>query len=93
MSSNLPLKRNWGEAAQTESKALIRQLDEMYTDVANQFSLLVKKNILNGSDPAATDQRNKFFSIGDVAVRTDTNNAWIMTSRTTPETVVWTQIS
>ncbi len=93
MSSNLPLKRNWGEAAQTESKALIRQLDEMYTDVANQFAPLVKKNILNGADPAANDQRNKFFSIGDIAIRTDTDTAWIMTSRTTPEAVTWTQIS
>lgn len=93
MSSNLPLKRNWGEAAQTESKVLLRQLDEMYTDVANQFGSLVKKNILNGADPAASDQRNRFFSIGDVAIRTDTDTAWIMTSRTTPNDVVWSQIT
>jgi len=93
MSSNLPLKKNWGEASKTEEKALLRQLDEMYTDIANNIGQLAKKNILNGSDPAANDQRNRFFSIGDIAIRTDTDAAWIMTSRTTPEAVTWTLIS
>jgi hypothetical protein len=93
MSSNLPLKKNWGEAAKTEEKALLRQLDEMYTDIALSIGILAKKNILSGANPAANDQRNRFFSIGDLAVRTDTNAAWIMTSRTTPEAVTWTLIT
>lgn len=92
MSSNLPLKKNWGGAYTEDNVILIRALDEMYTDVANAINNLVKKNILTGANPAANDQRNSFFSIGDIAVRTDTNAAWIMTSRTDPNNVVWTAI-
>jgi hypothetical protein len=54
--------------------------------------LLVKKNILTGADPAANDQRNSFFTIGDIAVRTDTNGVWVMTNRTTPNAVTWTPV-
>ncbi len=93
MSSNLPLKKNFGSEVSQQMPVLARQLDEMYTDIANALNLLVKKNILTGSDPAASDQRNSFFSIGDIAIRTDTDTAWIMTSRTTPNDVIWTQIT
>lgn len=93
MSSNLPLKKNFGNEVAQAMPQLARQLDEMYTDIANALNLLVKKNILNGADPAANDQRNSFFSIGDITVRTDTDTAWIMTSRTTPNAVTWTQIT
>lgn len=93
MSSNLPLKKNFGSEVSEEMPYLARQLDEMYTDIANAINNLVKKNILNGADPAANDQRNSFFSIGDIAIRTDTDAAWIMTSRTTPNAVTWTLIS
>lgn len=93
MSSNLPLKKNWGQAYDEDNAQLIRALDEMYTDIANAILPLAKKNILTGADPAANDQRNSYFAIGDLAVRTDTNAAWIMTSRTDPNNVVWTLIS
>lgn len=93
MSSNLPLYKNFGSEIRELSPTLSNQLSQMYTDIANALNNLVKKNILTGADPAATDQRNSFFSIGDVAIRTDTDMAWIMTSRTTPNDVVWTLIS
>lgn len=93
MSSNLPLKKNWGAAYTHDNAILIRALDEMYTDVANAVNNLVKKNIISGANPPANDQRNSFFSIGDITIRTDTNAAWIMTSRTTPNAVTWTLIS
>ena len=93
MSSNLPLKKNWGGAYSEDNAILIRALDEMYTDIANSVNNLVKKNIISGANPAANDQRNSFFSIGDITVRTDTNAAWIMTSRTTPNAVTWTLIT
>ena len=93
MSSNLPLKKNWGGAYTEDNAILIRALDEMYTDIANAISPLVKKNILTGANPAANDQRNSYFTIGDIAVRTDTNAAWVMTSRTSPNVVVWTLIT
>lgn len=93
MSSNLPLKKNFGADVSRELPQLARQLDEMYTDVANAINNLVKKDVISGADPAANDQRNSFFSIGDVTVRTDTDAAWIMTSRTTPNAVTWTLIT
>lgn len=93
MSSTLPLKKNFGNEVVNQMPQLARQLDEMYTDIANAMTFLVKKNILTNSNPAANDQRNSFFSIGDISIRTDTDTAWIMTSRTTPNAVTWTQIT
>jgi hypothetical protein len=93
MSSNLPLYKNFGSEIKELSPILANQLSQMYTDIANALSFTVKKNILNGANPAATDQRNSYFSIGDVAIRTDTDTAWIMTSRTSPTAVTWTQIT
>ena len=93
MSSNLPLKKNFGNEVAYQMPQLARQLDEMYTDIANALNLLIKKNIISGANPPANDQRNSFFSIGDITIRTDTNAAWIMTSRTTPNAVTWTLIT
>ena len=90
---NLPLTRNWGNADTPEEAVLIRQLDDMYTEIANAVNRLVKKNVISGANPPANDQRNSFFSVGDITVRTDTNAAWIMTSRTTANAVTWTLIS
>lgn len=93
MTLNLPLKKNWGKDIYEISPTLTRQLDEFYTDVANYLTYVVKKNVLDGMDPPANDQRNSFYDIGDIAVRIDTDTAWIMTSRTSPNAVVWTQIT
>ena len=93
MSSNLPLKMNFGRELSDQMPYLARQLDEMYTDIANAINNLAKKNIISGANPAANDQRNSFFSVGDITIRTDTNAAWIMTSRTSPNAVVWSLIT
>lgn len=93
MTFNLPLYKNFGEEIREVSPVLHNQLSELYTDIANNLTQALKKDIVTGADPAVTSQRNSFFSIGDITVRTDTNRAWIMTSRTTPETVVWTLIT
>lgn len=93
MSSNLPLIKNWGDANETESPQLLRALDEVYGDIVNAINPLIKRNVISGANPPANDQRNSLFSIGDITVRTDTNAAWIMTSRTTPNAVTWTLIS
>jgi hypothetical protein len=92
-SGNLAITRNWGAATETTDKTLIRQLDDMYFDIANAINGLVKKNVVTGANPPASSQSNKFLSIGDITVRTDTNAAWIMTSRTTDIDVVWTIIT
>ena len=91
--SRLPFRVNWGREVQDLSQQLVRQLDDVYTDIANALALTVKKDIINGADPAASSQRNAGFSIGDITVRTDTNKAWIMTNRTTPNDVIWTLIT
>ncbi len=93
MSFNLPLKKNFGGDDLEQLPQLARQLDEMYTDIANAFQKVVRKNVVSGADPPANDQSNSFFSIGDITVRTDTDAAWIMTSRTTAEAVTWTLIT
>ncbi len=93
MTFGLPLYKNFGGEIRELSPILANQLSEMYSDIANALSLAIKKNVLNGADPAANDQRNSFFSIGDIAIRTDTDTAWVMTSRTTPNAVTWTQIT
>lgn len=93
MSSSLPIRKNFGGEVADAMPQLARQLSEMYSDIANALNLLIKKNVISGSDPSASDQRNSFFSIGDITVRTDTDSAWIMTSRTTPNDVVWTSIT
>lgn len=93
MSSNLPLYKNFGSEIKEISPVLANQLSQMYSDIANALSVTIKKNVVSGADPAANEQRNSFFSIGDITVRTDTNTAWIMTNRTTPTAVTWTQIT
>lgn len=93
MSSNLPLYKNFGSEIKEISPVLANQLTQMYSDIANAVSVNIKKNVVSGADPAANEQRNSFFSIGDITVRTDTNTAWIMTNRTTPNAVTWTLIT
>ncbi len=93
MSSNLPLKKNFGREVSKEMPQLANQLDQMYTDIANAINNLVKKDIVSGADPAANTQRNSFFSIGDITIRTDNDTAFIMTSRTTPNAVTWKLIT
>lgn len=93
MSFNLPLYKNFGSEIKELSPTLSNQLSQMYTDIANALAQGIKKDVVTGADPAANTQRNSFFSIGDITVRTDTNSAWIMTSRTTPNAVTWTLIT
>lgn len=93
MSFNIPLKKNFGGDDLEQLPQLARQLDEMYTDIANAFQNVVRKNVVSGADPPASDQSNTYFAIGDITIRTDTDAAWIMTSRTTAEAVTWTLIT
>ncbi len=93
MTFNLPLYKNFGSEVVELSPVLANQLSQMYSDIANSLSLAIKKNVVTGANPAANDQRNSFFSVGDITVRTDTDTAWIMTSRTTPNAVTWKQIT
>lgn len=93
MTFNLPLYKNFGSEVKELSPVLSNQLSQMYSDIANSLALSVKKDVVSGADPVANTQRNSFFSIGDITIRTDTDSAWIMTSRTTPNAVTWTLIT
>lgn len=93
MTFNIPLYKNFGTEIKDISPNLANQLSEMYSDFANAITYGLKKNVVSGADPAANDQRNSFFSVGDITIRTDNNKAWIMTSRTTPNAVTWTLIT
>lgn len=93
MTFNLPLYKNFGSEIKEISPTLANQLSQMYTDIATALANGVQKDVVSGANPAAVSQRNTLFSIGDITVRTDTNAAWIMTSRTDDQTVVWTLIT
>jgi hypothetical protein len=93
MSFNLPLNKNFGGEIRQMSPILSNQLSQMYSDIVNALSQCPKKWILTGADPPANDPANSFFSIGDIATRTDTDSAWIMTSRTSQNAVTWTAIT
>lgn len=89
---------NWGSSLRNENPELTRQLSNSYSDIANVMNTKVSKYTTDGVqrphvDPPASSEFNKNFEIGDIYVRTDTNSAWIMTSRTTSTAVTWTIIT
>ena len=93
MSFNLPRYKNFGGEIQDISATLANQLSQMYADIVNGLYLCIKKNVISGGDPPANSQINSYYSIGDITIRTDTDSAWIMTSRTSPTAVTWTPIT
>ncbi len=89
---------NWGSALKNDNPELCRQMSSAYSDTAQVMNTKVSKYFTDGiqrphMNPPANDQFNKNFEIGDIFVRTDTDTAWIMTSRTTANAVTWTQIT
>lgn len=89
---------NWGASLRNDNPELTRQLSNAYTDTAQAVNTKVSKYFTDGVqkphvDPPANDDFNKNFEIADVYVRTDTDTAWMMTSRTTSTAVTWTQIT
>lgn len=89
---------NWGAALRNANPELTRQLSSAYTDTALVVNTKVGKYVTDGIqrphvDPPADSDFNKNFEIGDIYVRTDTDTAWILTSRTNANAVTWTQIT
>lgn len=89
---------NFGTSLRNQNPELTRQLSSMYSDIALNANTKVSKYFTDGVlkphvNPPANNQFNKNFEICDIYVRTDTNTAWIMTSRTTDTAVTWTQIT
>lgn len=92
---------NWGKKLANEDPDLYRQLSEVYARLSRAINTKPDKTVSpnpqvqgsTASNPPSNSDFNKQFDIGDVYVRSDTDTAWIMTSRTTPESVTWTQIT
>jgi hypothetical protein len=89
---------NWGTAIRNQNPELTRQLSDAYTSTAQVVNSKVSRYTTDGIqrpnvDPPANSDFNRNFDIGDIYVRTDTNRAWIMTSRTTSNAVTWTIIT
>ena len=89
---------NWGAALENFNPLLTRQLSTAYTNTANIVNSKPSVYVTDGDskpnvNPPANSDFNKNFEIGDLYVRTDTDTAWIMTSRTTAKAVTWTQIT
>ena len=85
---------NWGNTLYNSNPELTRQLSNAYNDTALAINSKVSKYTTDGLqrpnvDPPANSDFNKNFEIGDIYVRTDTDSAWIMTSRTTSNAVTW----
>ena len=89
---------NWGRALLNSNPELARQLSTAYSDTANAVNTKISKYATDGVqrphvDPPASSDFNQNFEIGDVYVRTDTDTAWMMTSRTTSTAVTWTLLT
>lgn len=83
---------NWGQQLGKDNPVLYRQLNDVYSNIAENSNGKTNKTQMT-SDPSASADINANFDIGDIWVRTDTNTAWIMTSRTSSTAVTWTQIT
>lgn len=89
---------NWGASLRNANPELVRQLSQSYNDTALVVNTKTSKYVTDGNlrphvNPPANAEFNKNFEIGDFFIRTDTNSAWIMTSRTTANAVTWTIIT
>lgn len=84
---------NWGSSLRNENPELTRQLSDAYTSTALVVNTKVTCYVTQLVDPPANSDFNKNFNIGDEYVRTDTDTAWKMTSRTSSTAVTWTQIT
>lgn len=85
---------NWGASLRNNNPELTRQLSQAYTDTATAVNTKSSKYFTDGNqkphvNPPANSDFNKNFEVGDLYVRTDTDTAWIMTSRTTSNAVTW----
>lgn len=89
---------NWGNSLRNANPELTRQLSEAYTQTALCVNTKISKYVTDGVqrphvNPPANSDFNRNFELGDIYVRSDTNSAWIMTSRTTSNAVTWTIIT
>ena len=90
--TRLNTRYNWGNTLSQENPDLYRQLNEVYTDITSSSNGKVTRNV-STSNPTSPASINKNFDIGDIWINESSNTAWIMTSRTSAESVTWTTIT
>lgn len=83
---------NWGSTLSEENPDLYRQLNDVYTSIAEKSNGKTNKTRSSGV-PSSDSDANKSFDIGDIWVDKIGPNAHIMVDRTTPEQVTWKQIT
>lgn len=92
MASLLPPRYNWGTEVKNINATLYNQLQDAYTTTARVVNTKINGNTAI-TDPPADDPINMNFKVTDIWVNSLTNNAWIMTSRTTNTAVNWQKIT
>ena len=90
--SRLPIRFNFGSAIKTLSDQLYNQLNDSYFSIAAAVNVRPTIRVETG-DPPAQSQANGGLSVGDIWINQTTDSAWIMTSRTSLESVTWKQIT
>lgn len=85
---------NWGNIKNVDP-LLMRRLSESYTSTSQVINTKISKYVTTTDAPSSvtSNQTNKNLEIGDIWVNSNTDTAWIMTSRTTDLLVTWKQIT
>lgn len=86
--ANIAVNFNWGSEIQGLNTALFNQLNEAYNTTASSVNTKITKSVKR-TDPPSDSPENKQFLTGDIWVNEVSDNAWIMTSRTTGTAVTW----
>ncbi len=89
---SLPPRYNWGSEIKNINPTLYNQLNDAYTISSRIINTKVTKNVTT-VDPTADSVSNASYDIGDIWINTNSDSAWIMTSRQTNTQVVWTLIT
>ncbi len=85
-------KYNWGSELKNINETLYRQLNDSFTTVSQVVNTKPSSNVTT-TDPIADTLFNNQFQEGDFWINKLTNNAWILTSRSTNTAVTWTKIT
>ena len=88
---SIPNRYNFGNANNNENPDLYKQLNDIYTRLANAANSSVKK-VIRGYAPSSSSPENASLSVGDVWIDEIGNAAYIMTSRANSENVNWLAI-
>ena len=83
---------NWGTEIKNINPTLYNQLNDSFSSTARVLNTKISKYITN-VNPPADDSINMNFEQADIWINEDTDNAWILTSRTTNTAVTWKQIT